>query len=73
MEPTKYLIMLHNVPHEIQMYVEEIKMHGDILYHSQRYPTNIWLESYWEQGILEEVIGVKKVYPKRMVKYSSVI
>jgi hypothetical protein len=57
-----YMIELHNVPHELQLYIEEIKMYGNIQYNSSRY---VWLETMWDEDILKNALGVKKVYPKR--------
>jgi hypothetical protein len=58
-----YLIELHNVPHEVALYVEELKMYGDIKRYSERFPLWIWLESPWEKDILEKAMGVKQVKP----------
>lgn len=59
----KYLVELHNVPHEIALYVEELKMYADVKRHSERFPLWIWVESPWEQDILENIMGVKQVRP----------
>lgn len=56
-----YMIEVHNVQHEIYMYIEELKLYGDIVHHSELFPTYIWLESDWEHDILKELYGVKSV------------
>jgi hypothetical protein len=61
----KYMIEFHNVPHELSLYFEEIKVYGEVFYYNERYPMYIWIESFWEKDILESAFGVKKVYPKR--------
>lgn len=61
----KYMIELHNVPHEIYMYVEEVKLFGDVTRHDEKFPTYVWIDSEWEKDILETIMGVKKVWPKR--------
>lgn len=58
----KYLIELHDVPHELILYVEELKLYGEVTHHRK---TFVWLESFWEIDILQSVMGVKQVYPKR--------
>jgi hypothetical protein len=61
----QYLIELHNVPHEVVLYFEELKHYGQVTNRSERYPTFIWMESFWDIDILQSAMGVKKVYPKR--------
>jgi hypothetical protein len=55
------MIELHPVPHELYMYIEELKFYGTIDRHCERYPTVLWLNSNWEPDILSGVMGVKKV------------
>lgn len=57
----KYLIEFHNVPHEIALYVEEIKIYGEVVLYQERYPMYLYLESPWDKEILEEQLGVKQV------------
>jgi hypothetical protein len=64
----KYLIELHNVPHEIAMYVAEIEMFGEITQYKESFPLFVWVDSEWETDILSEIMGVRKVWPK---KYDS--
>ena len=59
----EYLIELHNVPHEVAMYVEELKLYAEIKRYSERFPLWVWVESPWEQDILETIYGIKKVKP----------
>lgn len=65
MDNKEYFIVLHNVPHEIQLYIEELKEYGEITHRSERYPTQVWLSSYWDMDIIQSAMGVKQVYPKR--------
>ncbi len=61
----EYMIELHNVPHELALYVEELKLYGDVTHHNDSYPVYVWMDSLWDKDILETSFGVKKVYPKR--------
>jgi hypothetical protein len=61
----QYLIEFHNVPHELRLYLEEIKVYGEIRHTTDKMPQYVWLESFWDLDIVEGAMGVKKVYPKR--------
>lgn len=61
----KYMLELHNVPHEITMYVEEIKLYGEVMRHTERYPQYVWIDSPWDKDIIETIMGVKQVWAKR--------
>lgn len=62
---TPYMIELHNVPHELELFVSELSLYGEITYQNPRYPTFVWMESFWDKDILESSLGVKTVRPKR--------
>lgn len=57
----KYMIELHYVAAELELYAEELKQYGLLIHRSDRYPAVLWLESEWDKEILEQVYGVKKV------------
>lgn len=61
----QYFIELHNVPHEIALYVAELKLFVSVEHYNERYPTYLWVETEWDKDILESLLGVKKVNPKR--------
>jgi hypothetical protein len=62
-----YLIQLHNVPHEIQFYVEELRPYGEITRHVASLPLFVYISSEWDKDILENATGVKKVWEKKYV------
>ncbi|MNS83625.1 hypothetical protein D3C71_901050 [compost metagenome] len=57
----KYMVILHNVPHEIFIYLEELKVYGEIVHHKEKYPTIVYIESLWDKEIIASVFGVKEV------------
>jgi hypothetical protein len=59
------MIVFHNVPHELALYKSELSLFGEIFDAPESLPTHIWIESDWDKDILESIMGVKKVYPKR--------
>lgn len=58
----KYMIELHLVMHEMTMFLADIEMYGEITHYNERLPTYVWIESPWDQDIIETIHGIKKVY-----------
>lgn len=55
------MVILHNVPHEIFLYLEELRVYGEIVHHKEKYSTIVYLESPWDKEIISSVFGVKEV------------
>ena len=64
----RYMIILHNVHHELRMYIEDLKPFAEKIEYLPKMGNVVFMESEWEKDILECLIGVKEV---REPKYSN--